>query len=284
MPKRREMQEFKITELSGVDRPAQAHAKMTIMKRADPLDEEDLNKGARNMPDDNKELEGLQKQVAELTAKLEAATKAQSDAEFLAKMDGKEKAWFETLSDDEKEKARKCSPEERAAMMNKALASDEVVKIDGVEIRKSAVGDAQFTLLKQTSERMAAIEKSAAADREALAKATFEKRAEDEFGHLPGDKVAKGALLKAVNELPEEVRSTLDTMLKAGEKAIVSAFNSIGTRGDLAKKAAGDFSKRVDEIAARDKINKTAALQKARKEYPEEFKVYQDLENGAGAN
>lgn len=234
------------------------------------------------MPDhDEVTVEGLQKQITELTDKLTKSEESRATYEFLSKMDGKERIWFDSLSDADKEKARKASPEDRQAMMTKALEGDEVVKLDGVEIRKSVVGDAQFALFKQTSDRMASLEKSAAADREALAKATFEKRAEDEYGHLPGDKVAKGALLKAVDALPEEVRSTLDTMLKAGEKAIVSAFNSIGTRGDLAKKAAGDFTKRVDEIASRDKVSKTIAMQKARKEYPEEFKVYQDLENGA---
>lgn len=34
--RRRIMEVFRINELSAVDRPAQAHAKMTIMKRADP--------------------------------------------------------------------------------------------------------------------------------------------------------------------------------------------------------------------------------------------------------
>lgn len=273
MPKRREMQEFRITELSAVDRPAQAHAKMAIMKRhSDDDTDDDFNKGDSDMPD-NATVEGLQKQVDELTKKL-------ADAEFLSKMDDKAKAYFESLSDEDKKKARKGKPEEVVIAAAKAAETDEVLKLDnGAEIRKSAIGEAQFAIFKQQCDEMAAIKKRAEADREALARATFEKRAEDELHHLPGDTASKGAVLKAIDGLSEDIKKTLDTMLKAGEKAIVSAFNSIGVKGEQARKAAGDFNKRVDEIAARDKLSRTAALQKARKEYPEEFKVYQDLDN-----
>jgi len=45
--KRKIMREFKLNEISAVDRPAQVHAKMTIMKRADepqePDQEPDMN-------------------------------------------------------------------------------------------------------------------------------------------------------------------------------------------------------------------------------------------------
>ncbi len=40
--KRRIMREFTITELSAVDKPAQAHARMAIMKRADPEENDDM--------------------------------------------------------------------------------------------------------------------------------------------------------------------------------------------------------------------------------------------------
>ncbi len=40
--KRRIMREFSIEELSAVDRPAQKHARMTIMKRADPEENDDM--------------------------------------------------------------------------------------------------------------------------------------------------------------------------------------------------------------------------------------------------
>ncbi len=40
--KRRIMREFTITELSAVDKPAQAHARVAIMKRADPEENDDM--------------------------------------------------------------------------------------------------------------------------------------------------------------------------------------------------------------------------------------------------
>ena len=40
--KRRIMQEFSIDELSAVDKPAQEYARMTIMKRADPEENDDM--------------------------------------------------------------------------------------------------------------------------------------------------------------------------------------------------------------------------------------------------
>ena len=40
--KRRIMREFSIEELSAVDKPAQAHAMVTIMKRSDPKENDDM--------------------------------------------------------------------------------------------------------------------------------------------------------------------------------------------------------------------------------------------------
>lgn len=400
--KRREMTEFQITELSSVDRPAQAHAKMTIMKRdggdlvvhenfikawldpstgARPFSDfveaseecnryyrandavsaeinalndsvrsvvgdnalgtvekesmlrssvEDflasirskwpdvetamkkmltdepkpINKGDRDMPDNaEKKISDLEKQVAELTEKLNAATadltkagedltaakaataKAEAektDAEFLGKMDAKQRAFYEAMSDDDKAKAKKGTMADLDKAIAKAAEGDEVLKIDGNEIRKSVVGESQFAALKALAKKNDDLAKQASDANETLQKANFEKAADETVKHLPGTTVEKGAVLKAINDLPEAVKKTLDTMLKAGEAAIVSAFKSVGHQGGEIEKAAGAFQKKVDDIAARDGITKTAAMQKARAEFPEEFKAYQEA--GRAAN
>lgn len=190
------------------------------------------------MDDLAKKAEGLEARVAELT-------KALAEAEVLAKMSDEEKAFAASLDADEKEKFKAASADERKKLMAKAASADEVFKsVTGAEIRKSVVGEDVFNVLKSQHEAMTeALAKMAEANEKAQV-AELTKRAEDEFAHLPGETVAKVAVLKGMASMDDATRDALTAMLKAGNEALSGAFKEIGKSGgkpaDLSKASKRD--------------------------------------------
>lgn len=240
--------------LTGGDREAQISASVEdflsavrdispeVSKQLEPLlvkkREAPMPKTVEELQSDVTKLEG---QVADLTSKLDAAEKAKTDA-----MNAKEEA-------DENCKTAK------AAL---AAATDDVVKVSGKEIKKSEVGEANFTTLKAVAE-----------ERDT---ATLEKRAGAEFGHVVGTEAEKAQVLRLVANRPEDdpVRKSLEAILTSCEKMTAAGFSSYGGVGGDAptnKAAVVTFDQKVNEIASRDNIAKSAAMSKARAEYPDEF-------------
>lgn len=232
-------------------------------------------------------LADLEKSVKELEEKLkkaetdrtEALAKAQ-EADLLAKMSEDEKTAMADMEAEEAKKFLNSTPAERRKTMKKREENDEVLKVGDAQIRKSAVGDAAFSVFKAQQERIEKAEETARIEKAAREHAEFTKRAADELTHFTGEVDVKAKVLKAVSEISDEsTRTALSTMLKSGNGALKAAFDSIGHKdgkGNPVNKAdAEKFTKRVSEIASRDKITQSAAMTKARAEYPEEFKAYQ---------
>lgn len=144
------------------------------------------------------------KKVAELEAQLAAVTKKNEELEAAAK---KVKADLET-----------------ATKAKDAAEKDEVLKVGDTEVKKSAVGAATFAVLKAQEARIAKAE----ADAEIV---TLTKRAEADYGYLPGEPVAKAKVLKGMAGMDEEARKALDVMLKAGDAALKSQMREIGMSG-----------------------------------------------------
>lgn len=249
---------LKLNELSSVDRPAQAGAKAVIMKRADQSDDKpEVNKGENTMPTIEEltaEVGTLKGQVASLTSERDAATAKAAAATAKA-----EKAQADC------EDAMKEKDEAKKAL---AAATDEVIKVEDTEVRKSEVGPAQFALTK------ALIDK---AD-----KATFEKRAQDEFPNVVGTAAEKGLVLKAMAAMSEDTQNALTAIMTAAEKMTSIGFGRIGTsfpgEQNVAKaEAEAGFTAKVHEVAKRDNIPLSVAMGKARAEFPAEFaKAYPD--------
>jgi len=294
---------LKLRELSSVDRPAQAGAKAVIMKRDYSADErENMAEAGQAMEDgsfpikDKADLKnaiqsiGRASDPAKARAHIIRRAKALGSTELLPeewiKGDSKmsktveqleteltalkaENAVLKTERDTAIAKADKAKADCDAAMegeekAKKALseATDEVIKVEDTEVRKSEVGPAQFALTK------ALIDK---AD-----KATFEKRAQDEFPHLVGTSAEKGLVLKAMATMPEAAATALKSIMTAAEKMTSIGFGRIGTaypgEQNIEKaQAESDFNGKIQEIAKRDNIPLSAAMGKARAEYPAEF-------------
>lgn len=245
------LKELQLTEISLVDRPANEEARITVFKRkdakpgskgADPAYREegaDVEDEEDNMPDETKKVADLEKQVAVLTEQKSDLEKALSAQE-----------------------AKTAAAEAKVAEITKArdvAASDEVLKVGDVEVRKSAVGDATFSVIKA---QQAQIQKER--DERELLELT--KRAEADYGSLPGEPIAKAKALMAMTRLPEAERTALEAMLKSGNVALSKSYAPLpGGR------AAPAISGNADE-----KLNALAKA-KAEKESVNFYKAYQDV-------
>ena len=206
------------------------------------------------------QLEALGKQVESLTAERDEATAK-------ASMTDAEKEFMGTLDKEEKAKFMSMSGDERKARMKKSAEDDDTVVIKGRTIRKSAVGEDVFEIFKAQAAEAEVLRKSVEEERDRRETAEFGKRAEDELGHLPGTVTERANILKAVSKLPEDVRTSIEKALTAGDKAVKSAFSTLGTNSGLSddvSKSSQAFTSKVADIMNRDKCTKTTAIAKAR--------------------
>lgn len=255
------------------------------------------NYGGKPMPDDvKKQLEELTAKVSDLTAKVadaekardaavtaETAAKAALEAEKArGKMSDDEKEIFDSEKDETKKAAfLAMAPEVRKAEVAKRKAGDETLEVNGHTIFKSKVGDDVFAFMKsQAQELKTQAEKLAKANEEAEV-ATFAKRASDELSHSVGTDVEKAVALRAISKLDEPVRKSIEAMLHAGDKMAAGGFTKFGHGGSKPDPSVAgaqlEMNKKIDEIAKRDGIGRSAAMQKARQENPDLFKTIQSL-------
>jgi hypothetical protein len=251
---------LRLDKIAAVDKPCQEHATMTIMKRATSTDAangvnpagdpagDHVDKKEKPMSDEAKKVADLEKAVADLTKRAEAAEAAKAAADALAKMSDKEKEHLAGLKDEDAKKAfTAMSAEDRAKAIGKAVENDEVLKFDGAEIRKSAVGEAQFAFMKSQQARIAKQDEEIAKERDARVMSDLRKRADDEFSHVPGSTDERAAMLKALNGMDEAVRKSFEAVLKAHEEVVKNAFNTMGHgNGKVAEGSADD---QLDKMA-----------------------------------
>jgi hypothetical protein len=284
MPKRI-MREFRLDKIAAVDRPCQEGARAVIMKRDFSQEDRDRLAGTGAAMQDGsfpiqnkKDLEnaihaiGRAKDPAAAKAHIvsraralgatdllpdgwvsksnpghdgvidmtEAELKKQiDDAVATATADVKKQLDAANAKVTELEKAAKDVPAEiekgvkaELAKRDEIAKGDETFESDGVTIRKSEVGESTFKLLKSQAEK--------------IEMADFTKRAEGEFVHLPGETVAKAKAIRAVSKLGKEDREAVETMLKAGEKAMADAMKVVGKGGQ----ADGDSAEaKLDALA-----------------------------------
>lgn len=183
----------------------------------------------------------LEKKVTDLTTQL-------ADALAVSKLNDAEKTFAEAMDDKAKKAFTALSADERKAQMDLTKRDDETLVVDGNTVSKNAVGDSVFAVLKsqqaQIDAQKTAVEK---AQRDAET-AVLTKRASDEFGHLPCKAEELAPVLKAVEGMPEAVRTTAEAILKAAEGMAAKAFDTTGHRGSLTPEGATAIEK-LDSLA-----------------------------------
>jgi hypothetical protein len=238
------------------------------------------SKDAKLAVDAQKSVDEAKKATDEVTAKLTEATAKLAEETLKAGMSDAEKAHMATLSGKAKMDFMQASADDRKKMMSKSAEGDETITVEGQTVSKRAVGDAQFAIIKSQAAKIAANAEEIAKERTAREDAEYNKRADTELSHLPGEPVLKAKVLRHLDKADAEVKVALTKMLEAGDKAITAAYTVLGKKGgDVLKGSNGDpkaFEKRIDEVAAANtKLSRTEAAAEARKKFPDEFKAYQ---------
>jgi hypothetical protein len=281
---KRIMRAFKMNEISAVDRPAQAGARMTILKRDNSTDNnthghERINDMTdaelKKMLDDavkaalpaavTAATADLTKKLNETTSQLDAITKAakkkkpfddsatdgdpEPDADDMD--DSAKKAWRAYVEKRVAKAVAKAKEEHEAEIAKRAdvAKNDETLEHDGVVLRKSVIGDDQFKVMKSLTET-----------NEINA---FTKRAEAEIPSLPGTSIAKAKALRAVSKLAKEDREVVEAMLKGGNAAMKTQMTALGKDGNGDDTAEGQLEKMVTTYMTTDKtVSKAVAYTK----------------------
>lgn len=156
------------------------------------------------------------------------------------------------------------------------LENDTIV-VEGVTVTKARVGAGLFSVLKQQQERITQVEQIAKRERDRREQMEFAKLADEELAHLPGTTEQKASLLKTLSRgLNDEQQQLMSKILRAGDRGLASAFNTVGEGAVHKRSAATSFNKCVAEIKKRDNCSFQEASRKARAEHPEEFANYQN--------
>lgn len=210
-------------------------------------------------------------QVKELEKKLARAEKMAelTDAEkaHLKGLDESAQATFLAKSADDR-KAEVKAEEARKAKADEVVYTD----LDGNDYRKS--DDARVVAAVKRADEAT----KRAAESEALRKqAELEKRASDELGNLPGEVSARAALLKAIDDIPnEEHRKGALEAVHAGNKAIQAAFATKGHEDGTVDAGPGEATEKLEkmarELASKDGISYVDAYAKVSEANPELLK------------
>lgn len=281
----------KVAELEGqvttLEAKVQSLTKKLEVARA-------ANENAGLAADLQGQLDDLAKTVEELktasaTAKseLDKANAEKAEAEAIAKtmseMDEDEREHYKSLSKEDQAKFRGLSSGDRKKAVKKAADDDETITIDGKAIRKSAVGDGVFEIMKAQAKQIEKTQAEVAKERNAREQAEFTKRAEA-LAHVPGSVEERTAMVAAVSKMSPELRKSFEAVLEQSDKLGKAGFDKLGHGGgkgaedDTLAKASRDFMAKVAEIRSRDKCTESLAMSKARKEFPKLFEAYQETE------
>jgi len=238
------LKNIKLDEISLVDRGANQHAAITLFKRGEPMNDDEMSeaqkakmkeymdkgyskedavkmcmgekteKGGHNMDPQElaDKLEALEGQVNDLTKRAEAAEAAKAELEKAA-----DEAGFDI---EEGKLAKRADP--------------EYVEIEGERFEKAAVPAAILKALKTKEAELA----KAKAEQEEV---TLAKRGAEELPNLAGTNIAKGKLLAAVGGDEEVLKA-----LKAADAALKKQMEEIGV------------NPMQDEASATFRLNKMA--------------------------
>lgn len=285
---RKILRALRIDEISAVDKPAQAGARFTLMKRAvAPSDDKPVTKG--DTPMDGKKYEDMTdaEKAAYDKTMADKMKKAGQDAADLAKanqiiaLKAGEREHYDTLKGDDADAFLKMDEATRTATVDAAKVakaeSDPVIykSANGTDYRNSD-DPRMVDLAKQADDnaKQARIEKAARED------TVYMKRAGDELGNLGGSEAGRAALLKAVDGIEDEdARKEAAAALKSANDAADGIFETNGvriTKGDPGQAVAkSDMEAGIQEIMKRDNCTRSKAMTELANEKPDVVKAAQ---------
>lgn len=196
-------------------------------------------------------------QIATLTKRTEALSKM---LVVLAAMAPAQREYVAKLAPADLETFLAKPDTDRDAIVAKAAEADPVAYTtkSGLAIRKSA-GELAIAMAKQLDDAHEQLAKS----RIEADQARFEKRAQEEIGHLAGETIVKVAALKALDSITDEkVRGEAIAMLKGADAAMAELAKAKGFNPGSDATNATDpkalFTKKLAEFAKT--VNKTPQI------------------------
>lgn len=257
----------KISKLSAVQLPAHEDALAKIIKSKQPA----VSPAKTNNNEGNMDLKEIEKKINEAVAPMQEKL---AKAEAMAGMNDKEKEFYANLEEDKKEGFIKMSSDERRKEIDKledlkkSKGDDETFEMHGKMIKKSAVGEDVFFILKAQKEETERTKADLIKEREKRENQEFAKMAEGLYPNLPGKDTEKGLVLKAMKSMDIATKDILEKMLKAGDEGLGKSglFKEFGVAPDM-----NEF----DETPMA-KLNKMAD-EKANKEGIDRYKAYADV-------
>lgn len=261
--KKRILQSFTLNEISSVDRPAQAPARMTIAKREviKMAGEDPKNTGAPSP-----EVEELKRQVAELIAEKDSY-------KMMSEMSDEEKAYAEGMEEEAKKAFIAKSHDERKSIIEKAAKDDEFVVISGQSIKKSEAGP-MFEVLKAQAEKLEAQEAELKKSASAARVKDFVGIAKSEYSGIPGTPEEIGSALDAIEAIGGDVYKTVTRVFKAHAEVSEKASSVAGhANGKVDKSADEELEKKVQEYAKANNVSVAKAYTAVLDENPELYTV-----------
>ena len=126
-------------------------------------------------------------------------------------------------------------------------------------------------MFKAQAEQIAKAEERIAKAEEAAEMARLEKRATEEFKHIPGTATDIAKMLKAIGGMDEAVAKSFEAIMKVADEKNAEAFKVHGiSKGAVEGSAEDKLEKRAEEIRkSAPTLTKEQALVKAYEENPE---------------
>lgn len=223
------MQEFALDEISFVEEGMQELARAEITKFSVPKMESTMNdqKETQATEPAEKTVESVEKLQEKLAAMEEKFDKHLS----IAALSGAEKTHYDSLSEADQDSFLAKTAEQRTAeLTEKTTADDPVVfeGVDGIQVLKS-----QGPEFLSMAKNLDALTRKAARLEQEQVDATFRKRAEVDFAHLPGSVDTRVAILKAVESIDaDDVKEQALQVLKAKADSFAAMQGTLGMSGE----------------------------------------------------
>lgn len=211
--KKRIIKELSIFEISGVDKPAQEHAKITVVKN---MKETDIMTEETNPKTDNVELEEAKQAITSLQESIQRL-------KFIDSLSNEAREFFKSLSEDNQKKYQDLGTSELEVKVKSINEGDEIVYkcLDGLEIRKS---DGEIALKIAKENDLLKAEKAEAQKQIKLA--GYKAVAESDLANLSGSIDIKTSLLALLDGT--EIEADVIAMLKGANKASDEVFKASG--------------------------------------------------------
>lgn len=232
-----DIDDLTLDEVSAVDDPANQLSLMALWKRApEPQGDDvmDINEIKKSLEASDAKVTDLTKSNADLQKSLDAA-KAEKEA-LMKALEGAD-----------------ITVEAKDGEFSVAKAAEpEYIDVDGEKVLKSTV---PAPLLKRMEAQAADIAelKKAASD------ATLAKRAEQMFPNLGGSAAEKGALVKMLDGLEGDEKTSLEKSLKAADAAVAKMFNEVGDGSAKTSEASEQLDAMVAKHAEENNVTKAVA-------------------------